>query len=149
MVVRLSQPYAPAALYPPRKIPGTHFCYRLSRPQGHSAVGRIRWIEKSNDIGNRTRDLQACSIVPQPATLPRAPMYTVYTACFKTNTAFYPQSICVFHMVLTINSDWWVSVSQSQQNHSPVEGEWPLVVRPLLSSKRRPHFKTLQVLERT
>ena len=21
--------------------PGTHFCYRLSRPQGHSAIGRI------------------------------------------------------------------------------------------------------------
>jgi hypothetical protein len=27
-------------LFTPRKIPGTHFCYRLSRPQGHSAVGR-------------------------------------------------------------------------------------------------------------
>jgi hypothetical protein len=24
------------------KIPGTHFCYRLSRPQGHSATGKIR-----------------------------------------------------------------------------------------------------------
>jgi hypothetical protein len=40
------QPYAPAALYPQvsllLKIPGTHFCYRLSRPQGHSAAGRIR-----------------------------------------------------------------------------------------------------------
>jgi hypothetical protein len=31
-------------------------------------------IEKSNDlIGNRTRDIPACSIVPQPTTLPRAP----------------------------------------------------------------------------
>jgi hypothetical protein len=33
-----------------RKIPGTHFCYRLSRPQGHSAAGRIRSIDKSNDL---------------------------------------------------------------------------------------------------
>jgi hypothetical protein len=34
----------------------------------------IRSIEKSNElIGNRTRDLPACSIVPQPTTLPRAP----------------------------------------------------------------------------
>jgi hypothetical protein len=58
----------------PRKIPGTHFCLRLSRPQGHSAAGRIKSIEKSNDlIGNRTGDLPACSIVPQPTTLPRAP----------------------------------------------------------------------------
>jgi hypothetical protein len=57
--------------FTPRKIPGTHFRYRLSRPQGHSAAGKIRSIEKSNDIGNRTGDLPAC-IVPQPTTLPRA-----------------------------------------------------------------------------
>jgi hypothetical protein len=56
-----------------RKISGTHFCYRLSRPQGHSAAGKIRSIEKSNDlIGIRTCDLPACSIVPQSTTLPRA-----------------------------------------------------------------------------
>jgi len=28
-------------LHPPGNIPGTHFCWRLSRPQGHSAAGRI------------------------------------------------------------------------------------------------------------
>jgi hypothetical protein len=28
-------------LYPPGDIPGTHFCWRLSRPQGHSAARRI------------------------------------------------------------------------------------------------------------
>jgi hypothetical protein len=39
----------------------------------HSTTGRIRSIEKCNDlIGNRPRDLPACSIVPQPTTLPRA-----------------------------------------------------------------------------
>jgi hypothetical protein len=38
----------------------------LSPPQGHSAAGRIRSIEKSNDlIGNRTRELPACNIVSQ------------------------------------------------------------------------------------
>jgi hypothetical protein len=47
-----------------RKIAGTHFCSRLSRPQGRSAAGRIRSFEESSDIGNRTRDLPACSIVP-------------------------------------------------------------------------------------
>jgi hypothetical protein len=26
----------------PRKIPGTHFCYRLSQTHGHSAAGRVR-----------------------------------------------------------------------------------------------------------
>jgi hypothetical protein len=44
----------------------------MSRPQGHSAAGRIRSIEKSNDMGNRTRDFPVCSIVPQPTALPRA-----------------------------------------------------------------------------
>jgi hypothetical protein len=59
--------------FTPRKIPGTHFCQRLSRPQGHSVVGRIRTAEKSNDlIWNRTRDFQAFSIVPQPTMCPNA-----------------------------------------------------------------------------
>jgi hypothetical protein len=35
---------------------------------------RIRSIEKSNDIGNRTHDLPAGSIVPQPTTLLCAPL---------------------------------------------------------------------------
>jgi hypothetical protein len=70
MAVRLSAPRAGRPL-PPRKIPSTLICWRLSRLQGHSAGGRIRSIEKSNDfIGIRTRDLPACSIVPQPTTLP-------------------------------------------------------------------------------
>jgi hypothetical protein len=72
MVVRLSAPHAGHNLTP-RKIPGTHFCERLSRPHGHSAAGRIRSIKKSNDlIGNRIHDLLACSIVPQPTMLPHA-----------------------------------------------------------------------------
>jgi hypothetical protein len=61
--------------FTPRKIPGTHFCYRLSQPQGNSAAGRIRYTEKSSDLmGNRTHDLPACSTVPQPTTLLLAPL---------------------------------------------------------------------------
>ena len=61
-------------LYPPGDIPGTNLCERLSRSQGHSAVGRIMSRKNSNDTtGNRTRDLPACSSVPQPTALPRAP----------------------------------------------------------------------------
>jgi len=49
---------------PPGNIPGTNFCL-LEAPQGHSAAGRIMSIKSSNDtIGNRNRDLQACSAVP-------------------------------------------------------------------------------------
>jgi len=40
---------------PPGNIPGTHFCWRLSRPQGHSAAGRIRSMKISKDtIGVKT-----------------------------------------------------------------------------------------------
>jgi hypothetical protein len=39
-------------------------------------TGRIRSIEKSNDlIGNQTRDLPVCGIVPQSTTLSRALNY--------------------------------------------------------------------------
>ena len=49
----------------PGNTPGTHFCQRLSRPQGHSATGRIMSLKISNDtIGNRTRDVPVCSVVP-------------------------------------------------------------------------------------
>ena len=45
--------------------PGTLFCKMLSQPQGHSATGRIMSLKNSNDtIGNRTRDLPVCSVVP-------------------------------------------------------------------------------------
>jgi hypothetical protein len=34
-------------------------------------AGRIKSIEKSNDIENRARNLPACSVVHDPTTLPR------------------------------------------------------------------------------
>jgi hypothetical protein len=52
---------------PPGNIPGINFCKRLSRPQGHSAAGRLMSVKNSNEIAwNRTRDILACSAVPQP-----------------------------------------------------------------------------------
>ena len=42
----------------PGNIPGTHFCYRPSRPQSHCAAGRIMSMKNSTDIiRNRTRKL--------------------------------------------------------------------------------------------
>jgi hypothetical protein len=52
---------------PPENISGTYFCKRLSRPQGHSAAGRIMSMKNSNyTIGNRSCYLPVCSAVPQP-----------------------------------------------------------------------------------
>ena len=58
---------SPKPPLPTGNIPGTHFCWRLSRPQGHSGAGRIISMKNFNDtIGNRTRDLnQLRHRVPQ------------------------------------------------------------------------------------
>ena len=73
-VVRLSA-ISTVRLYATRNIPGTHFCYSLCRPQGQSATGMIISMKRNfNDtIGNRTRDLQTSSTVPQPTAPPRVP----------------------------------------------------------------------------
>ena len=67
-------------------LPFIHFYQRLSRPKGHSAVGRIMSRKNSNDtIGNRTRDLPVCSAVSQPTAPPRTPEVipvTTLTAVF-------------------------------------------------------------------
>jgi hypothetical protein len=73
-VVRLSA-LGTGRVYPPGNIPGTHFCYRLSRPQGHSATERIMSMKNTNyTIGNRTRDLPACGAVSQPTAPSRPPL---------------------------------------------------------------------------
>ena len=41
---------------PSGNIPGTHFCYRLSRPQGHSAAERIMPMKNSTDT-KREKDV--------------------------------------------------------------------------------------------
>jgi hypothetical protein len=47
MAVRLSGLSADRALLT-RKIPGTHFCWRLTKPQGHSAAGSKTSTGKKN-----------------------------------------------------------------------------------------------------
>jgi hypothetical protein len=64
-------------LFTPRQILGTHFCLRLSRPQGSivrlEGLGKLK--EKSHLIWTR---LLACSILPQPTTLLRAVVVGLY-----------------------------------------------------------------------
>ena len=59
-------------------MPGTHFCLRLRRPQGHSETGRIISMKNSNNtIGNCTCGLLLCSAVTQPT----APLCTPVQNC--------------------------------------------------------------------
>jgi hypothetical protein len=66
-----------AALYPQEHSWYSFLLERLSQPQGHSAAGRIRSIEKSMDvIRNQARDHPACDILPELTTLLHAPLTT-------------------------------------------------------------------------
>jgi hypothetical protein len=70
---------------------------RLSRPQGHSAAGRIMSLKKSSDtIGNRTRDLPVCSAAPQPMAPPCAP--TPFSAKVKNEWSYTSTSPTLPHM---------------------------------------------------
>ena len=70
-VVRLSTLHTDR-LYPPGNIPGTHFYWKLSQPQGHSAGGSIMSMKNFIDtIWIRTCDLPTCSAVSQPTAPPR------------------------------------------------------------------------------
>ena len=74
-VVRLSALHN-GNIYTPGDITITQFRYSLSRPALHSVAGRIISMKISkNKIENRTRDVPACSAVPQPNAAPRAPNY--------------------------------------------------------------------------
>jgi hypothetical protein len=78
MAVRLS------ALRASRPLPPGRFLVLISvggcRLQGHNEAGRIRSIEKSNDLmGKRTCDLPAFNMVPQPITLPPASLLLLFS----------------------------------------------------------------------
>jgi hypothetical protein len=66
MDMRLTFLFAGMPPFTLRKIPGIHFCYRLSGCSCQSGAGRIRSTEKFSDlITNRQSFLPTCSIVLQ------------------------------------------------------------------------------------
>jgi hypothetical protein len=82
-----------------------HFCQRLSRP--HSMKN------SNNTIGNRTRDLPACSAVPQPTGPPRAPFppFSIIPPVLQTNSVICHQRHASFpidaeNMRSLANSQW-------------------------------------------
>ena len=78
-VVRLSA-LTTSRPYHTGNIPGTHFCWRLSRPQGHSAAERIMSVTPTG-IEPATFQLQS-------------PVVTVCTTSLTfNNSTFYPRSV--------------------------------------------------------
>ena len=54
-------------ILPPGNTPGNHFCYRLSRTQGHTMIGRIMSMKNSSDTTwNRNSDLPICNTAVLP-----------------------------------------------------------------------------------
>jgi len=77
---------------------------RLSRPQGHSAAGRIRSMKNPKGaIANRARDLPACSAVPKLIAPPCAPD-TLCGTCYYV-TPFYRSGGRVAGIMAT---DWTI-----------------------------------------
>ena len=96
---------------PPENIPGTHFCQRLSQPQGHSAALRIMSMKNLCDpIGNRTRDLLACSAVPQPTACPVwAIKYAHFVHWFgKQNLQIDSETVTSFRLL--VHEYWNVTI---------------------------------------
>ena len=101
-------------LYPLGDSPGTHFCWWLSRPKGHRAVGGIKPIKKLIDfIRNRTRDLPDRSAVAPPSTPPRTQKCQKY----KTNTV---EKIQVYRLIIQKNAGW--GHTRCLQSHSAALG---------------------------
>jgi hypothetical protein len=73
MKVATFQPYAPTAFIP-QELFLVLISLRGSANPSRSAAGRNMSMKNSSDtIGNRTRDLPACTTVSQPTAPPRAP----------------------------------------------------------------------------
>jgi len=98
-VIRLSA-LCTGCLYPPGSIPVTHFCWRLGWPQGHGTARRIMSMENSHGIiGNQTRNLLACSAMPQP-TVPPCTLTYHYKSLYKRKV--YHHRICFFYELLVL-----------------------------------------------
>ena len=102
----------------PGSILGIHFCQRLNQPRGHSAVGSVMSTKNSSDnIWNRTRDLPACSAVPQPTVPPRTPILRHRFSKFEEVITGNPHSSGVSHWVT-----YFVKLFSSPKSRRPAPG---------------------------
>ena len=93
------------------------FVMRLTRPQDHSAAGRLMSMKASNDtIGNLPRDLPDRSLVPQP-TAPPKHLSQRHTLKHQTHRVFCSTITYLF-------SDVTMIIGLSQCWEKKAEGMW-------------------------
>jgi hypothetical protein len=113
----------------PGNIPGTHFCSRLNQSQVHSAAGRMSMKNSGDTIENRTRDLPACSAVPQPTVPPRAPLSRWLSFAFTYICCFHPHLWQMLNVFLNaiLRRSWLTTFVTYKAVHLP-----PMALQPLL-----------------
>jgi hypothetical protein len=100
MVVRLSALPAGRPL-PPQEDSWYSFLFRGSvDPKAIVRLEGLGQLKKIHPIGTRTRDFPACSVVPQPTTLPRAP--TLKQILMKIRYEFVNSTDLAYDRLL-----WW------------------------------------------
>jgi hypothetical protein len=74
---------------PPGNTPGTHICYRLSHPQGYSAIRRIYVNEKFHDTSWDATQLQQTLITKNYTTVDGIPWHWRTIHCIHRQLSFY------------------------------------------------------------
>jgi hypothetical protein len=98
----------------------------MGRSQGRSAAGRIASNEKTNDIGNRTRDLPACSIVPQASTLSCFMRMYHYLECRGKLVKEHP-SYPKRHRITTHEIPWPLRLNYGLSMRESVQVEYGII----------------------
>ena len=99
----VTSPLHTICLYPPGNITGTHFCWRLSQPQGHIVAGRIMSMKNSSDaIGNWTYDLLACSSFTEQSALLRTPSKDCTGVWMFQNVVLWRQLLLIWGNVIVL-----------------------------------------------
>jgi hypothetical protein len=78
-------------------------------------------MKKSNDtIGNRTRDLPACSAVPQPTEPPHAPLFSIVLQILKL--FFYKVNVYIY--ILVFKTLCVIHCLVFRQNYTDITKQW-------------------------
>jgi hypothetical protein len=115
----------------------------------------IRSIEKFSDlIGNLIRGLPACSIVPQPTTLPRVPIY-ILVLIYLFPLLGTPEVVvfvkcCISSTVSKCEHfRWFFMVRKRKKSHWARSGrKWVVAQLRLICSPKTPWYKALCVTAR-